>query len=290
MDVVELATAREFLDRSEAFLLEHESHHNLLLGFAEGTATGTRPSTAPLYYLLLDRSQLVGAALRTDPERPLALSVMPKAAAIALAHSVPSGLRGCVGQTEVSTAFADTFTKRYGCGIEYDMAQGVYELRTLRLPPGAETFELVTISEATRTLAEDFARAFMIEVQPHEHDIEDRVREGTERRLRLKSMFFLCRADGHLVATAASARQTRNTACVSLVYTPPEYRGRGYGSMVTALVTQKLLAGDKKACNLFTDLANPTSNSIYQKIGYEKLGESRHVTFSRPRESGGSGR
>ena len=49
--------------------------------------------------------------------------------------------------------------------------------------------------------------------------------------------------------------------------------------MVTALVSQKIFDKGKSLCNLFTDLSNPTSNSIYQKIGYKKLGESIDLKF-----------
>lgn len=55
-------------------------------------------------------------------------------------------------------------------------------------------------------------------------------------------------------------------------------RGHGYGSLVTALVSEKVLK-EKKFANLFTDMTNPTSNSIYQKIGYKKIGENIHFDF-----------
>ena len=51
--------------------------------------------------------------------------------------------------------------------------------------------------------------------------------------------------------------------------TPPEFRGRGYASNLVAALTQKMLDTDRKFCFLYTDAANPTSNKIYQQIGYE---------------------
>ena len=71
---------------------------------------------------------------------------------------------------------------------------------------------------------------------------------------------------------AAQVRETPNTASVSWVYTPDEYRGRGYGSRVVGYLSQHLLK-TYALCNLFTDANNPTSNSIYQKLGYVKIGE-----------------
>ena len=55
------------------------------------------------------------------------------------------------------------------------------------------------------------------------------------------------------------------------VYTPPDERRRGYATALVAEVSRIKLAEGKALCFLFTDLANPTSNSIYQKIGYRPV-------------------
>ena len=57
------------------------------------------------------------------------------------------------------------------------------------------------------------------------------------------------------------------------MYTPPELRGRGYATALTAELSQRLLdgrlfEGGRRFCFLYTDLANPTSNAIYERIGY----------------------
>src|SRR5262249_39695999 len=55
------------------------------------------------------------------------------------------------------------------------------------------------------------------------------------------------------------------------VYTPPELRGRGYASACVAALSQEMLDRGRTFCSLFTDLSNPTSNHIYQAIGYEPV-------------------
>jgi uncharacterized protein len=70
------------------------------------------------------------------------------------------------------------------------------------------------------------------------------------------------------VSMAQTAGPTPNGIRISLVYTPPEYRGRGYASANVAALSQRMLDQGRKFCFLFTDLANPTSNKIYQHIGY----------------------
>ncbi|OGO81587.1 MAG: hypothetical protein A2Y21_05170 [Clostridiales bacterium GWC2_40_7] len=73
------------------------------------------------------------------------------------------------------------------------------------------------------------------------------------------------------VSQAAMGRKTLNGAVVNAVYTPPHYRGKGYATSCVASLSQRLLDSGYKFCSLFTDLANPVSNSIYMKIGYKPV-------------------
>jgi predicted GNAT family acetyltransferase len=94
-------------------------------------------------------------------------------------------------------------------------------------------------------------------------------RRSSERRIATGEAFIW--DDNGPVAMAVKTRPTPHGCTVSGVYTPPELRGRGYASSCVAALSQHLLDAGKQFCNLFTDLANPTSNSIYQKIGYEPV-------------------
>jgi predicted GNAT family acetyltransferase len=63
------------------------------------------------------------------------------------------------------------------------------------------------------------------------------------------------------------------------VYTPPGRRGRGYATALVAALSAELLAAGRRFCFLYTDLANPTSNRIYQRIGYERVCDSAEIRF-----------
>ncbi|MDP8927425.1 MAG: GNAT family N-acetyltransferase, partial [Actinomycetota bacterium] len=64
---------------------------------------------------------------------------------------------------------------------------------------------------------------------------------------------------------------TPNGIRVGPVYTPPDLRNRGYASALVASLTQRELDAGRSFCFLYTDLANSTSNKIYQRIGYEPV-------------------
>jgi uncharacterized protein len=88
--------------------------------------------------------------------------------------------------------------------------------------------------------------------------------------------------DPEPVAMAGYSGPTPNGVRVNAVYTPPEFRGRGYASNLVAQLSQHLLDQGRKYCFLFTDQANPTSNSIYQKIGYCAVSDSERWVFGEP--------
>jgi RimJ/RimL family protein N-acetyltransferase len=85
--------------------------------------------------------------------------------------------------------------------------------------------------------------------------------------------------DGKAVSMAAVSRRTPWSSSIGFVYTPPELRGRGYASAVTAALSQRELDAGQGWCSLFTDQANATSNHIYADIGYEPKSEFRHFTL-----------
>jgi predicted GNAT family acetyltransferase len=77
--------------------------------------------------------------------------------------------------------------------------------------------------------------------------------------------------DGEPVSCAGYSRELARWAAIVFVYTPPEFRGRGYAGACVATLTQHLLDTGKHFCCLYTDRANPTSNHIYQAIGYRPV-------------------
>ncbi len=93
--------------------------------------------------------------------------------------------------------------------------------------------------------------------------------------------FFLWE-DGEPVTLVGKNRPTQHGITIGPVYTPPAHRRQGYASAATAHLSQRLLDEGYDYCTLFTDLANPTSNSIYQKIGYQPVCDFKHFTFDAP--------
>jgi len=78
---------------------------------------------------------------------------------------------------------------------------------------------------------------------------------------------------------AGITREMQTVSGIAHVYTPPYFRGRGYASSCVAQLSQLILDKGFAKCVLYTDLANPTSNSIYMKMGYRAICDSLMLKF-----------
>jgi len=110
----------------------------------------------------------------------------------------------------------------------------------------------------------DWFSRFFLEAVPN---------ETPHQKERMKEMFserpiFFWEVDGKPVSMASRSRETKTGSNISFVYTPPELRGNGYAGSVTAYACEDVFQEGKKTCFLYTDLRNPISNRVYQKIGF----------------------
>ena len=88
--------------------------------------------------------------------------------------------------------------------------------------------------------------------------------------------------EGRPVSLAGRNRAAAGQARVGPVYTPPELRGRGFGGAATAAITQAALDDGAEGVVLFTDLANPASNTLYQRLGYRPVSDWTVIRFGAP--------
>jgi predicted GNAT family acetyltransferase len=130
-----------------------------------------------------------------------------------------------------------------------------------------------------RPLVLDWFRAFAEEAIGESPDDES-VAHAADHRLEAEDAGVALWEDGRAVSLASFGNPTPNGIRIGPVYTPPEYRRRGYASALVAELSERLLA-ERRFCFLFTDLANPTANKIYEQIGYRRVCEAAEIVFER---------
>jgi uncharacterized protein len=129
-------------------------------------------------------------------------------------------------------------------------------------------------TESDRSLLLDWFTRFAVEVgEIVSQDAEQAINSG------LKRQSIHLWSDNIPVSWASGSQSLPAAARIGPVYTPPEYRGKGYATACVAALSQKLLDQGCDRCFLFTDLANPTSNHIYQKIGYHPICDWHDYSF-----------
>jgi predicted GNAT family acetyltransferase len=172
--------------------------------------------------------------------------------------------------------FAKQWSALTGQSYELQMAERVYELRQVAPPsgiPGQSRLATLDDLDLIVNWMEDFLLEALEEKNPRE------VVTSIARNFVEEQRFMLWLDEGQVVSMALRVRDTPNGAIVSYVYTPPELRRRGYATALVAELSQHCLDGGIDFCMLFTDLANPTSNSIYQQIGYNPICDFDKYTF-----------
>lgn len=282
MEVVEFEDPEAFQSFTGPLLLRSEARHSLMLGVI-GTLI-SRPDVYPEYRLwaVSDGRRALAAAIRTPPHNvlladtpnpeslgPLARSLLDEVDAPGFQSPEPTGRR-----------FASAWESVTGVEPEMTMQQGVYALSEVEY--GAST------SGAWRRCTEDdlelgveWITAFLLEADPD--PILERLEEGLRRRLRADpqvSALWVWEDAGEPVSMSGYGNPTHNGIRIGPVYTPPGERNRGYASSLVAAQSQWLLDQGRSFCFLHTDMANPTANSIYQRIGYRKVCDSSRYTFS----------
>jgi hypothetical protein len=270
----EYRDAAAFLDAARVTLERDECANSLMLGIClrlvdEPAAWGSQPYLAAV----TSAGTLAAAAVMTPPHRLQlwAEQEHDRAPLETLADALEQGqwpVPGVLARQATAETFASIWAARTGAGYSVAQWMRLYELRRVLhpdYPPGA-----MRPPEASEMdLVRHWARGF------HDECFDDGRSEQTVRSAEQKAaagQLYLW-VDGVARSMAAQVRPTGHGAAVSLVYTPPGERRKGYATALVAQVSQHILDEGKLFCTLFAALNNPTSNSIYQKIGFRAVAD-----------------
>lgn len=268
-----------FLDAAGGFLTAYTAENNLLLTVTDAVRTeGTRTfgEQSPWYgwWRPGPGAEVAGACLRTPP-LPVVLGRMPEAAAGELAAvlaerdgapGLPGGVTGAGGvngAVAAGEAFAAGWREVTGAEASVRRRERLYRLSRLTGPDPAPSGTARRARPEERDLLVGWFEAFAREVGERTRDY----RAGVESRT-ARGGLWLWEDGGRPVAMAATSAQAAGMVRVGPVYTPPEVRRRGYAAGATAAAADDALARGAREVLLFTDLANPTSNALYQRLGF----------------------
>lgn len=272
--------AKDFARVATPFLDNNEDKFSLFLGVLQGIKEGKYENP---YMATVEEDGELLALFQMTPPHPLNIIFVRKdrieeCIELSVNELIQQSIsiNSIISVKEWAYAFAQKWQEQTGQSFSILMDQGLYRLdqieEGLEISPGTwryATNEDALLIEKWYSLFEDDTR--LPKTAPVE--IKNRVKAMLDA-----NEVFLWENQGQIVSMMKKARPTANGVTVSLVFTPKEERKKGYARTMVAAGSEELLK-EFQFCVLYTDMLNPTSNKIYQEIGYQKLIDSVHLGF-----------
>ncbi|MBM7551872.1 GNAT family N-acetyltransferase [Thalassobacillus pellis] len=266
-----------YFDKVEELLLKKEAMNNLALGVA-GRLNDTSNDSKLLAVESDGRTLFM--MMKTHPEQwILPACEIDNAVLETVVDYIISNdyeMPGIVGEITIADRFAANYLRKSGKKSHLHMRQWIYrldEVQEISRTPGS----LRKADSNDMLLITNWLKGFGRETG--EITIYDDARNLAKRMIGNGSM-YIWEVDGKPVSMVNQSRSTKNGTTINAVYTPDLYKGRGYATNAVWRLSRDLLQGGFQFCCLYTDADNPTSNSIYKKIGYYPIGKSVVYRFS----------
>ncbi len=275
-------SGKELLAVAGDIFRQDEARYGLIYGIARLVVDNPHHYGAenPWFCTVENEGGLCAAAWRTLPYQP-GLAWMggdAAAAAGALVKAVGSrwnSIPGVTGHSEIVRPFAERWMAFSGTSVLHTIDMRIYRLDAVNgINPSPGRLRGATMAD--KRMLDRWIDAFNIDcfgesaaARPH-LDLTGPIEQGH---------FNLWEDAGVPVSLCGKTRPTDTCMTIGPVYTPPDYRGRGYATTCVAAVCREVLQSGRKMCTLYADLANPYSNAAYIKVGFYPVFDSIDISF-----------
>ncbi|MBT2639838.1 GNAT family N-acetyltransferase [Bacillus sp. ISL-39] len=260
----------QFKDEVTNFLEQDEVVNNLPLGVLKSAER-----TPLLMAVVRKDEEIAWAMIQTQPDK----IIFSKAASFSteerrqiaeqMHHEIES-IPGLIGDRKLLIELSGYLSKMRDVTATVEMDQGLYKLEKVKKKVVSKG-KLRALTEQEHGLAKEWVYQFCEDVNlPITMDEADTKADELIRKGKLMGWEI----EGEIVSMANATRPTEKNININFVYTPIKHRKKGYASDCVAALSQMLLDQGYQTTSLYTDLSNPTSNKIYQEIGYEWVADS----------------
>ena len=260
------------LSRAGHFLSSQPVHHNLILSTLHARVAHAEQGR---YWMAIQRADIVGVVLQSPLTFPATLTPMEPTVATAMADAIAEAgiaLPGVNGEAAAAARFAGQWSERTKSAAIPFEGNRLYELLQTAEVPAVEG-KLRQALPKERSLMILWSRAFQQEIGESADGTELRVDRGMAA-----GQLWVWEQSAEVVSMAISREPVQGVVRLSGVYTPREKRKHGYAAACVHALSKKLREGGYR-CILYTDLGNPTSNSIYRRVGYGAVSEALRYRF-----------
>jgi RimJ/RimL family protein N-acetyltransferase len=263
----------EFLARAGEFLRSRPALHTTQLSVTEKLRTlGTAAYEGQFpVFGRLERGGEVEATFYRFPSRGMNVTSLTPEQADSLAARLTEmdrALPSITADEDTIAAFTEAWQKRTGATAASRVRLHLYRLGTLTPPDPHPEGRGRLVGEGDQEHLMQWCREFAADV---EEDVTIDAATWANTRFAEKHYTYWEAPDGTPVSMAGVNPMVAGMARVDPVYTPAHLRGRGYGAAVTTEVSRAALNAGATDVVLYTNAANPTSNALYQRLGYVRL-------------------
>jgi uncharacterized protein len=261
------------LRRADEFLLSKPVVHNLILSILH--ARVAHPDRGRYWIALYGEKTVVGVVVQSPLEYPATLTPMDARAVEAMVDAIAEAgvtLPGVNGDAATAASFAGQWSERSKSAAKPFQGLRLYELVAVGEVSRTEG-HLRQAGPEDRSLMILWTRAFQDEIGESSNDTELRVDRGLAA-----GQLWVWDKRGETMSMAVSREATHGVVRISGVFTPPEKRKHGYAAACVHALSEHLRSSGYR-CILYTDLGNPTSNSIYRRVGYRAVAEALRYLF-----------
>jgi GNAT superfamily N-acetyltransferase len=272
-----------FLEDAGDFLATDPVIGSVIATVTRRAASWGDEATGPYawWVLVRDGSRIVSAGMRTAPFEPYPTFVMPMPDGTAreiaqVLHDRGELLGGSNGALPAAQVIAEETARLTGGRAEVNQHTRLFECTEVTVPEPGEGWSLRPARPEDAELCLDWYERFGAEADEQAGraagtgHTEHFTLEDTRRRIEDQVIWLVEDGSGGIVHLTGVSTPAYGVSRVGPVYTPREHRGRGYASYAVAELTRRGLGDGIRMC-LFTDQANPTSNKIYEALGYERV-------------------
>ena len=255
--MIKIHNQKTFLNNYEQFFLSDELQYSLILGI-----TKRNQGIELLISSTIDDRFIVGVL--AGKNLIIAANTLEKDVYYELVEYMEKvNYPGIIGTKENCNLYHEIYQELTNKELYLKMDQRIYSCNKVT----DYAMDLGTIRSATKNdvnLLVEWGYDFTLDIDPHVK--KEDIKKGIEQKVD-NDVLFLLEVNNEIVSMAQRSRSLNQTESIGYVYTPPHHRRKGYASIIVTDVTKRILE-DGRIATLYTDLSNPTSNSIYMKIGY----------------------
>lgn len=267
LEVAALSPA-QFCERVGPFLAEREAENGLPWGTALRLMTAGNGGNRSLLFSIEAAGRVLGASVWTPPYDVVVTRLPSGAARVLASRCLESGfsVSGTMGPEGSGLELARELARLTGSGVSVRKRQRVYELLAVN-PVSRSRGTMRLANGQDLDLVVDWCTEFRRETGLPSH--KSALAWATESID--SASVFLWVVEDEVTSLAGLSRETPNGRSIGPVYTPPHARNQGFATSLVAALSERVLSSGKRFAVLFTDTANPTSNHIYEAIGFRRI-------------------